>query len=406
MFRIQKHQTNDPIKYPSNPVDQFKQQLIGYIYNTIDISKYKYELLQLESELGQLLKQKYFVSVNFSGSNCLLVFTKIKDKYHSYLIDRKTLSYNLGKINYENIKLNNTKIKLDPSIYLGTILDGIYITTKEEKLFVITDVYSFKGQDCNSVKLDLKLHTILSYLKTNYDESDAENDIVLSVNKLYDFDKTDHLVNSVIPAMKNISIRGICFYPEMSGTKLIYLFGNEKKQNFVCNEKKPFFVEKQTTLFNNNNNNNNIAGNNNNIGYNTNNNTNANNITTMHHDHSAKIPTKITKQIYVPTKSNKNNLYVFEMKKTQTADVYVLNLVQQETPTNGGKALLKRKKAGIAFIPDTNKSEWCEEIMQNTDTILVSCKYHTDKHKWEPIELSNSKRPNLTSDFDVQFIDD
>ena len=214
-----------------NGVDQFKKQLVDYVYSSVNISKFKYELLQYDSELSQLLKQKYFVSVNFSGSNCLLVFTKIKDKYHSYLIDRKTLSYDPSKIDITKVKTTNVKVKLDHSVYLGTIFDGIYIQTKDEKLFVITDIYLFRGEDFTNTHLDTKLLTIFSYLKSNYDDDDKDNNIILTVNKLFDFDKAGHLVNTVIPNMKNTFIRGICFYPEISGTKLIYLFGNETRVN-------------------------------------------------------------------------------------------------------------------------------------------------------------------------------
>src|SRR6187397_2240950 len=65
---------------------RIKQQLINYIYSTVELSNFKYKIIEYESDLPLLLKQKYFVSANFSGSNCLLVFTKIHDKFCSYLV--------------------------------------------------------------------------------------------------------------------------------------------------------------------------------------------------------------------------------------------------------------------------------------------------------------------------------
>ena len=181
MFRIK---PNIPANF-SNTFDQFKQQLINWVFSTVNISTFKYEVIQFHSELPQLLKQKYYVSANFSGTNCLLIFNKFKDKYYSYLIDRKTLSYNIDKVDIHNVKTTNIKVKLDVSIYDGTIFDGIFVITKNEKLFIITDVYYFKGQDYTKTHIDTKLLTIYTYLESNYDTNDKDNNLVLSVNKLF-----------------------------------------------------------------------------------------------------------------------------------------------------------------------------------------------------------------------------
>jgi hypothetical protein len=397
MFRIQKNiQNND-----SN--DLFKKQLIDYIYQSIDISKFKYEILQYYTELSQLLKQKYFVSANFSGSNCLYIFTKIKDKYYSYLIDRKTLSYNVSKINFDNIKMINTKVKLDPSIYLGTIFDGIFVQNKNEKMFIITDVFLFKGQDFTNTHIDTKLHSIFAYLKSNYDESDKENNIILTVNKLYEFNKTEHLINNVIPKMKDMSVRGICFYPEMSNTKLIYLFGNENKETDISqsNFKPQIFNNptnfRQQTNYAQQQHTNYAQQQHTNYAQQQPNKINNNIITNI------EIP-KIIKQCYIPKKGKKDSEYTFEMKKdikNINSDVYILNVVETVIKENLQKPLLKRKKVGIAYIPTAQKSSWCKKEMENNESILVSCKFHENKNKWEPNSISNAKRPSFNVDFDI-----
>jgi hypothetical protein len=187
MYRINKNQNNEYENYNSNSngnsrynsnfgVDQLKNKLVDYIYNSVDLSQFKYDLLEFDSGLVQFLEQKYFVSVNFSGTNCLLIFTKIRDKYHSFLVERRTLSYNRYKVNIKNVKITNVKIKLDPEIYKGSIFDGTFIQNKSGKnTFVITDTYKFKGQGTIESPLDTKMMTILSYLNSNYDEDDKEN---------------------------------------------------------------------------------------------------------------------------------------------------------------------------------------------------------------------------------------
>jgi hypothetical protein len=108
--------------------------------------------------------------------------------------------------------------------------------------------------------------------------------------------------------------------------------------------------------------------------------------------------------MYVPKKGKKEESYVFEMKQTDSVDVYILNVV--EPVSKGSKTCLKRKKLCLAFIPDVTRSKWCKEVMEDTEgNILVHCKYHEDKHKWEPILISTSKRPSYVDDFDTIQID-
>jgi hypothetical protein len=320
-----------------------KQQLIEYIFNTIDVSKFKYELLQFESELSQLLKQKYYISANFSGYNCLLVFTKIHDRYFSVIIDRKTLSYNISKVDISKVKITNINLKLDLSIYMGTIFDGIYIINKNNKLFIVTDVYYFRGQDFTNTHLNTKLLTVFTYLQSNYNANDNENNLLITANKVYELKDIEHLVNTTIPKSKDIPIKGICFYPEISGTKLIYLFGNENK-----------IVETEKVI----------------------------------------VKSDEEKHKFIPKKDVE---YVFEMKCTPNADVYDLNVVEIEERNN--KKLLKRVFVDIAYIPNISRSKWCTNMLKDKKSILVKCKYYIDKSKWEPVEISDRKYPSLITDF-------
>jgi hypothetical protein len=87
--------------------DILTKQLVGRIYAETDISKFRYEMLNYVQDLPKLLKNKFFVSLNFCGTNCLLVFTKILDKFYSFVVDRQTLSYNFSKVDFsKKIKSN------------------------------------------------------------------------------------------------------------------------------------------------------------------------------------------------------------------------------------------------------------------------------------------------------------
>ena len=368
MYRISQKDNFQKSNY--DPKTGLKEQLINYIFNVIDLSRFKYELLQFDTELYQLVEKKYFLSANFSGFNCLLVFTKIRDTYHSCLIDRKTLSYNKNKVNVNDVVTFPVNIKLDRDIYNGTIFDGIFIQGKT-KTFVITDVYFFKGQDYSLSKIDSKLLTIFSYLRSNYNENEKNNNLILTVNKLYPITEIETLTKVDIPKIKDFSVRGIAFYPEKSGTKLIYIYGNENKNN-ESNKNKP--LQKL------------------NIRYKSPEPAEKINID--------EVKIKKTCKLFYCPKEKQDEDYVFQMKISDLPDVYMLNII--EPVKKDDRTLLKSIKVGIAFVPSASRSKWCKEVMANTNgNVLVNCKYNPEKMTWEPIRLSDAKKPSMISDFEI-----
>ena len=173
--------------------DILTKQLVGRIYAESDISKFRYEMLNYIQDLPKLSKNKFFVSLNFCGTNCLLVFTKIQDKFYSFVVDRQTLSYNFSKVDFSKIKLNQIKLSLDDSIYNGTIFEGILIKRHGlDDLYIISDVYKFCGKNMINDKLNIKLLTIVEYLKSNYDSESRDNNIEIQVNKIYELNKFDY----------------------------------------------------------------------------------------------------------------------------------------------------------------------------------------------------------------------
>lgn len=397
-------------------IDQSKQQLINFIYEKINLSNFKYDSLEVESELPQLISKTYYVSANFSGSSCLLVFAKIKDKYHQFLVDRKTLSYNVKKVDIKNVKITPVKINLDLDIYQGTIFDGIYVQGKTEKTFIITDVYLFKGNDYTKSHLNTKLMTTKTYLESNYKE-EKQNDISLTVNMIFPLEETRHLIDNVIPKIKNFLIRGICFYPEISGTKLLFKFGNEiqnqnnyvkltDQQNYKKNEDNVGIFQKnqnnygrQDTLTSNE-----IKNDQSNLSISH---IAKGQIQSMTRSDSPngvvpKAP-EIKKQVktfYIPKNQKSDISYVFEMKRTENIDVYKLSIL--ERIEKDSKKYWKRKQACLAYIPNIARSKWCEEMTEQSDgSVMVNCKFYKDKNKWEPITVSKETRPSTVNEFTI-----
>jgi hypothetical protein len=309
----------------------------------------------------------------------LLVFTKLSGKFYAFTVDRSTLSYNFNKIDYQSIKMDMRTLRLDPTIYMGTIFDGILIKTHgKEDVFVISDVYNFKGIDYTSTKLEEKLEMIKDYLKENYDESQIENNIRLVLNRLYPLEKTVYLVEKVMPTIKEFKFRGLCFYPEISDCKQIFLFNNDERTNNKTNER-------------------------------TNNKTNdrTNDRTNEKTDNKSNGEKNINKEIKFINTSDTEVIVTLEVRSTSNPDVY--NLFCVDRIIEDGKKILKRVNLGTAFIPGIEVSHKLGRIFNNIETkaILMRCKFNDTKCKFEPLEIDhNAKIPTLLASIDLDQMEE
>ena len=411
-FQSNNQANNFKEKY-QNRNRETNQDLIKYIYATIDISQFKYDLLKYEHQLNKFLTDTYYVSPNFYGKNCFLVFTKVKTKYYSFLIDRKQLSYSFDKVHIDNVYIHHCNVDIDLSIYSGTIFDGVYIKKGNSFEFIITDVYCFKGTDYTGTKLKHKLYEIEVYLdnigsqfKFNKEKSNNRTNLELKINKLYDVTNIRQFIeNDIKIYQEKYQIRGTCFYPEMSGTKLIYLFennenyeinGNGTQQNFhnKQNDKISDSVETQTHTQTQ-------------IqmqpkqSYQTNRQQSQPHQMTAAHpmerNEMLKKSQRPVKTIFV-AKTNEQFNAILGMRATKIADNYSLFAVEQVK--NGEKTVLRKYPMDIAYIPDINKSNWCKKIMTDSqkDVVFVKCVWRHDKGKWEPLELKDVKIPSLMED--------
>ncbi len=352
-----------------------KKLLIDYIYSKIDISKFKYKLLENYSDLASFQDSKFYVSANFSGSNCLLVFCKLKNKNYSFLVDRKTLSFNSEQIKYENVNLTPVNIKLDNSIYNGTIIDGIFIKhdKKREKFYVITDLYFFRGVSTEKDKINMKLSNIETYL--DYNMESCKN-LILTINKVYELSSIDKLVNEDIKKTHDFHVRGLSFYPEISGTKLIYVF-NDDKDKKVLNKTHEVKESNKDMV-----------------------------VPTKNLANSEVIESKKTVMKYIAKSEYKNKeiSFVMELRKTEISDVYKLFVVEEVEKED--KTILKSKKMGIAYIPTKDCSLKCKEVFSKgvNNRALFKCTFDTLKNKWVPDEeVKNVKIPSTIDEIEKKL---
>jgi hypothetical protein len=306
-----------------------KSNIIEYIYTKIDLQKYKFRLLEYTDDLKHLEKVNYNISSNYYGLNCLLVFLKIQDKYYSVLLDKKTLTYNKENLKIDDITFTPARISMPESIYKGTILDGIVLSSN--KTFIINDMYVFRGDSSIHDKIKYKLINIDKFLTIQKINQNTDNNIELVVNPIYDINNIRGLIYNIIPNAKYTNyIKGVCFNPEISGIKLIYLFSNSAKD-----------IKQETNL-----------------------------------EMSNNIPDDIVLN--------------FRFKKTDTVDVYELSL--SEIFNKDGKKYVKYKKIDIAHIPSCAISKMCREYTSSNNNIIMECK--SLKNKWVPLKLSDKTKPD------------
>ena len=391
---MSKHNNNKINKHDQTSNDDLQKQLVGVIYSLNNISKFRYEQIQYESHLSKLLRTKFFASINFCGTSCLLVFTKLSGKFYVFTVDRSTLSYNFNKIDYSSIKMDMRTLRLDPTIYMGTIFDGILIKIHgKEDVFVISDVYNFKGIDYTSTKLEDKLELIKDYLRENYDETQIENNIRLVLNRLYPLEKTGYLVEKVMPTIKEFKFRGLCFYPEISECKQIFLFNNEEKTNNPVNK------DSQRDTREN-------RENRETIDTRENRGTRDTRDTRENRESQRERDTKQDFIKFVNT-SDKEIIVTLEVRTTTNPDVY--NLFCVDRIIEDGKKILKRVNLGTAFIPGIEVSHKLGRIFNtsNTKAILMKCRFNDSKSKFEPLEIDHeAKIPTLLSSIDLDQIED
>lgn len=363
-------------QYSENTVSS----ILDFIYNSVDLSQFRYKIAEYETDFTVITRERHMVSANFSGTSCLLIFLKLREKFYSVLVERKTLSYNRNQLKPESVKIIPVNVRLSGSVYNGTIFDGTYILDKKtrSKIFVITDVYRFNGRDTCPDDIRHKLANIRSYLESNMENDTNINNIKLNVNKLYDPTNIRDLMADMDKS-KNLEFKGFVFYPVKSGTKIIYLNNNDRmppsKKDNVDNRILPHNTD-NTQSFNKKNHE-----------LNTDMNTNAG------------THTKKKKYVYI-CKTNDPVYCILEVRKTLSPDVYNIYCVEEL------QGYMKLKKLGIASIPDKQSSLMCKNILNSkiNGKALMKCKFDSEKNKWIPIEESKERKyPNYISEIEEKL---
>jgi hypothetical protein len=336
-----------------------KKEIIENVYNNIPISRYRYNILY-KNELNLLKKDFHNVSLNNNGSKYFLVFSQHNGNPNCYYIDKKTLKYNKKNININDINIYSCKHRVHSDYYKLTIIDGDLVQTKENfYVFYICDIYYLKGEKKYHIPIKDKLKELKADMITNYKIDNTVECCPLRINQLYTYNDIDYIIKYIIPNIDYVC-SGFVFYPRISGSKIIYKFSKiefrqilTKKYDIILNYDE---IKLNSNLLEQNE--------------------------CTENDYNNKDNQK--QSISLKNIKTYNIIINFEVWKTDFPDVYDLYLKDVNNNT---------KKQGIAYIPTLDCSRFIFTLFNknNTNKIIMQCKYSLNNHKWIPFKYDPDK---------------
>ena len=369
----------DTSKHISNNI---KTALLDFLYNKIEVNDHKYVIIKNISDIYELKNNKHYMSANTCGINSLIIFIKKDNNYYSYLVDRRSISYNRQSLNISKVRFVEIKLPVDIKLYDGTILDGILIDNNNignddsvnNMDFMITDVFLLNGKSLITMDYKKKMYMVneslkefISNYKPNVDDKSKNKNINLHVSRPYEINQFSSMFNEYISHNSNkYNIKGISFYPNTSGTKLIYIFDkqDEKIKNDLCN------------------NTHNYIDDDNKVG--------EANGTDTKGDGDINSNLKIVYKYDIINIENTCNIECnLEMHKTNLPDVYKLFGIFFIN-----NVYIKRR-IGIAYIPTYKLSLKCKSYFMNKNILIFTCKLDINKNKWIPIDEATVQKIDI-----------
>ena len=314
--------------------EEIKNFIINYLYTLIDLTLYRYTILDSLDTLNLLKNNKYYVSTNLKGNNYFLILIYIENVKYSLLIDRKQLTYNKNNINVNKINIISLDLNFSDCLYNGTILDGKIIN---DNIFLFQDCLYLMKNDLTNVNMLIKLKYIDSIVKLHFRDNPY---FIFKVSTLYKYNKLNFIINSI----NKLNYSSIIFYPIISGINIIFINNKTEYKN----------------NYNNNNNNTTIVD-----------------------------PVKISDTSSYNIIANycdylKSRKYSYEynthqekfwLEKSNIPDVYNISNCKYG------------EKLGIALIPNYKISQICENTIKINHPEQFICSYSNKFNKWIPISL-------------------
>lgn len=325
--------------------NSIKNIIINTLYNELNISTFRYQLIDSITNLENIKKEPFYVTPHIMGVNCWIIFFEHEKKRYQFIINKKDLKFYQNQININQIKIYNFWCNHHLSglneLYPLSVLDGRFIINNQDNnlIYIIQDILILGGNKLLTKNLSDKTKTI-DKLIPNINRC-LENKFTMKVAGIYAIDQIGDLVFNKIKNSK-LKINGLIFLPEKSGKSYIYINDNE-------------FIQLRTQISN---------------------------------DIICKQYTSLSVPAIPLQMSNKSQLdnsleNEFVLKKTNIADVFeVYNLIDND------KIYLNistENMMGIAHIPDIKTSHYCKMMGNNNEIFINKCTYNNKFKKWMPI---------------------
>ena len=201
-----------------------KTKIIDYLYTKLDLSKYRYIILNNMQKLKFLHDNEHYVSPNFRGYNYLLIMLTINNNQYCVAIDRKKLSYHQKQVDMKTIQVIQINLKTSDTIYNGTIFDGKLIQTNGEYLFLIQDCFYLMGSKMLGMEMSQKINHLDTIIKTHFKKHTYCSNFEFKLNKICKYDELEQMIQNL--SKLSIGTNGIIFYPKFSGDNVLHI---EKK---------------------------------------------------------------------------------------------------------------------------------------------------------------------------------
>ena len=311
-----------------------KKKVLDYLYNSLNLSKHRFIMLNTIKKLEFLKETEHYVSPSFKGFNYFLIFMNIDNKKYCVAIDRRKLSYHEGQVDLRTVFMVKINVKVSDNIFNGTIFDGKLIESNGKFIFLIQDCFHLMGKDIINMEMQKKMEHMDSILKVHFSDIGICTNFSFKLNKLWTYMEIEDLIKNIIPNC-TIQCNGLVFYPKTSGIFIIHI------------EKKVDKIEIETSQV-------------------------------------QMVESKTYDLIYNFVDYLKSRTYSYEkgskirklwVSKSNIPDVY--NLSEKE---NG-------ERIDIAHIPNIKISHMCNEKIKDDSYVRFNCVYHTKFKKWIPVSL-------------------
>ena len=322
-----------------------KGKIIDFLFNSINLSNYRYNMLANLQRLQYLKENEHYVTPNFMGYNYLLLFLTIENQKYCVVVDKKRLSYHKEHVNLKKVNIYKIHISASNSIFRGTIFDCKLINSTSNEngrqryryFMLIKDCFYLMGNKIIDLEMLQKISHIDNVIRTQFSKGSKCRNFTFKINKLNSYSDLKELIENVIPKC-SIKCQGLVFYPKYSGINVVYL---DKKQEKIDI-------------------------------------TSTNSVDNQIEAKSYDLIVNLTKYLKCRSYSYETTGKVRKLwlKATEIPDVF--NVFEREGDP----------KLGIAHIPNLKISHMCKNSLDDGEAKRFTCRYDKNFKKWIPINAS------------------